>query len=422
MQRLQKEYEKTMDDLERSRKQQIIYRSQNIWVSIPRDIFNYILELIHTRERVWEKEMIYNPIKALFITSKEIREVFYDLFMTYLSINYYKQDEFRRKYVKHIYIPTTLELKYKGNITTLDLSRTPFNVSNFFKGIPPTVEYLMLPNNFDEKIEESDLPFGLKTLIFGKDFNSFFENLPQGLEHLEFGKKFNLDFKNLGTLPHSLTFLKFGEKFNKKIPKEIFEGTPHLRTLIFGDIFNQKIDSILPKSLIHLEFGSNFNGTIEHLPSSLQVLKLGIGFNHDIKDLPDSLIIFEFKSSFRIKIYNLPPKLEIFKIRSFTSIMTTPINSLHHLELEGGDLKILDYFPSLKYLKLVIDDKKDKDINNIPNSVEILYFISTKTKITKIPKNLKMAYLYENYLHKDALVKDILEINPSAIIEFKYYN
>ena len=78
-------------------------------------------------------------------------------------------------------------------------------------------------------------------------------------------------------LPKSLISLTFGDNFNQSL-----EGTvtlPNsLQNLTFGDHFNQSLERVtLPNSLQNLTFGHYFNQSLEHvtLPDSLQNLTFG---------------------------------------------------------------------------------------------------------------------------------------------------
>ena len=68
----------------------------------------------------------------------------------------------------------------------------------------------------------------------------------------------------------------------------------NLRSLTFGDGFNQSLDQISwPQELEHLTFGDRFNQSLEHvtLPPKLQTLTFGYEFSWSLQGvhLPSSL-------------------------------------------------------------------------------------------------------------------------------------
>ncbi|EGG19773.1 hypothetical protein DFA_06873 [Cavenderia fasciculata] len=57
--------------------------------------------------------------------------------------------------------------------------------------LPPILLKLKLFGKFNQPIKEDDIPFGVKTLIFGSSFNCKIEYLPRSLNKLVLGKSFN---------------------------------------------------------------------------------------------------------------------------------------------------------------------------------------------------------------------------------------
>ena len=80
-------------------------------------------------------------------------------------------------------------------------------------------------------------------------------------------------------LPKFLQTLILPHWFNKSL--DDFEWPEGLRTLRFGDLFNQPLGS-LPKHLETLKFGHDFDQSVGCWPSSLQHLALGDCFNQNL--------------------------------------------------------------------------------------------------------------------------------------------
>jgi len=389
------------------------------FVHIPRDIFNYILQLIHMRRRIKKEEDVYNPIKALFITSKAIRELYYDLFLLYLSIQSGKEQYFKEEYVTAIHHPILNEIEYGSNVTYLNLKNA---LHRFDFNLPQGLKYLILPNWFNESIDD----------------------FPDSIQHLEMGKNFN---SSITKFPADLIFLKFGENFNQPINNgNALKKLKYLEVLIFGIFFNYPVDNFLPDSLNFLKFGKEYNLSVDKLPLNLKHLEFGEQFNKNVDKLPPNLEYLKFGENFNKNIDSLPKKLKslILGFLFNTKIKFLPI-SLEHLEINSyyfnKSIDFLNNNVNLKYLKL--GPSFNHTINNLPDSIEYLELgnywdlnFNRHVIIKKLPYNLKEFYMNynnfdtekeEKYITTD--VENFLNLNPGLIIyvnvkgqdTFKYF-
>ena len=74
-----------------------------------------------------------------------------------------------------------------------------------------------------------------------------------------------------------------------------------LKSIYFGQSFNQPIDNKLPQINI-LVFGNDFNQPINMLPDTLEILEFANSFNQPIKKLPVNLIKVKFGFNFNQKL------------------------------------------------------------------------------------------------------------------------
>ena len=186
---------------------------------------------------------------------------------------------------------------------------------------------------YNEKTHELIMPDCFNEYIAHKKCNNFNcpHNLPNPISYLAFVSKFNQIIDNL---PNEITHLTLGYHFNQPV-----NNLPNSIThLTFGSCFNQPVDN-LPNSITHLIFGEKFNQPIDNLPNSITHLTLKWCFNQAINKYPDSLIEFEYWSYSNInnlpyiksliivfghkdnkEITNIPITVEKIKINDFTRI------------------------------------------------------------------------------------------------------
>lgn len=211
------------------------------------------------------------------------------------------------------------------------------NYDIIFNKLDDEIE-LVLPDDFNEPLNENSFPENLTSLVFGKYYNQVLtkETLPKNLKYLVLGDSFNKkinpndlpdtlisltlgkyfnQYLEVGSLPKSLLYLKIGEKFNKDILEKVLPDG--LITLEFDKFscFQKKIKkNILPNSIKKLVFGDEFNQKIKpnRLPAELKYFILGREYFHDLNNvLPDKVKYLEVGLKFIHRLINIPSSLEI---------------------------------------------------------------------------------------------------------------
>ena len=133
--------------------------------------------------------------------------------------------------------------------------------------------------------------------------------------------------------PNSLEILEFGSNFNKTIEKVKFPNS--LAHIICGHSFNQPLDNIIfPESLKSITFGTDFNQSLNNFkfPINLESLKFSLNFNQPITNLPSSVKYLEF-DKINASLVNLPSSIKQIKIyleivKSILYIDKLPINCI----------------------------------------------------------------------------------------------
>ena len=180
------------------------------------------------------------------------------------------------------------------------------------KNLPKGLLFLDLCGMDAEKLKGFEYPSQLQGLVLPKNFNDKLEdiNLPNSLRLLSFLGPYDREIKNL---PEGLVVLNFFNKFNNKI--ENYPKT--LLKLRLSSNFNQKVDN-LPESLIFLLLGREFNQEINNLPPYLQKLKIGGSFNQEIKKMPKMLFKIYVSNEQKSPIH-FPKNPEILTIKKVPS-------------------------------------------------------------------------------------------------------
>ena len=210
-------------------------------------------------------------------------------------------------------------------------------------------------------------------------FNSKYNVLD---DKIVFTPYFNQPLNKYVELISMFNQLEFGYRFNH--PIDNFLLNLNLTHLVFGDCFNQQVSRMLPDSLIYLEFGLDFNQSVNNLPSNLTHLKFSWDFSQQIDNLPN---IVYLSVSNNLSLDNLP-------------------NSLKELVL-GLDFNLeLNNLPNqLKKISIRNVNLYDKELNNLPESVELIELpIGYDKKLSKLPKNLKTIRCDRDYKFKNDFV------------------
>ena len=242
--------------------------------------------------------LITRDVKSLFLCTafnhpvNNLPNNIEKLFIKRLYKNYFKYGDYTLSYVlssdlskqvkKILNLPTMIGV----SVFNQPLDNLPINL----KVLQIYWEYF----NFKQSLDY--LPAGLKMLGIGLEYpNGMLDNLPNGLKILKI--KFNdLSQITLINLPKTLINLKI-DTFNTS----------------WSCNFND-----LPQSIKHLDLGTHFNGSLEHLPKKLHTLTLFTWHFDYIRYLepftiPNSLKLFigfasnkicrYIKEKYKIKIY-----------------------------------------------------------------------------------------------------------------------
>ncbi len=291
---------------------------------------------------------------------------------------------------------------------------------------------LLLPQNFNQSIEENYFPSSLEFIEFGEEFNQpiYPGILPSSLKELIFinNSQFNQPFQS-GSIPGEIEILQFGHCFNQPLSEGIFSFS--LRVLIFGHNFDQPINpGVLPNSvkIIHFYADSHFNQPIQPgwMPEGIEKLRFGLEFNQPLSSniFPSSLKILHFGSHF-----NQPLSKEIFPSSLRELKLGGNLNQPLTLNIFPSSLEILDFghlfnqpinheiFPSsLKYLEFGDSFNQPLSERIFPPSLEKLKFgrnFDQPIKISLLSK-LKSLTIHSNF---HPLFPSIL---PSSLEELKF--
>ena len=196
--------------------------------------------------------------------------------------------------------------------------------------LPSTLKNLSLLNYTDPL---PILPYGLKILVLGDQFNQPVDNLPNSLEKLCLGEEFDQTVDNL---PNSL------------------------EELYLGDYFNHPLD-YLPHNLKKLHINSSFfKYPVDNLPVGLEILKLGNAYTKPINNLPNTLKYLDLISYITPEprtLNTLPDSIEHLLI-DFTG---------ENIDKLPANLKICDY---VAY--------SDEDVEDVDKYMNILNFLMDK--------------------------------------------
>ena len=159
-------------------------------------------------------------------------------------------------------------------------------------------------------------------------------------------------------LPKTLIKLKLGFNFDRP-----FNGNlPNLTKLEFGYSFNQNINN-LPPNLKYLKFGSKFNSIISNYPNNLEYLEFGDDYNQYADNLPNKLKILIFGIYFNKPLINLPNSIISIKFgKMFNSQVTRWPILLKNLEL------------GVYFEKNILFKKNLKNLMNLSIVFNISYF------------------------------------------------
>lgn len=209
----------------------------------------------------------------------------------------------------------------------------------------------------------------------------------------------------------------FSEYLNSPLTNEELEIIGKYPKLEFGANFDQSVDN-LPVGIKEIIFGCNFNKTIDNLPHTVKkiIFKNQSVFDQPLNNLPNvTHIIFDLFSAFNHPIDFLPQSVILI---SFGFSFNQPVNNLprnlKNVTFGYDFYQELNNLPNLKYL--MFRSRLIHDINNLPDTIRILKLGGEiSSKITKLPRDLKLLFIRTDYI----LNFGQLECNPEIIISHK---
>lgn len=175
------------------------------------------------------------------------------------------------------------------------------------------------------------------TIIFGTNFNQSLDNvnLPNELRHIIFGKKFAQSLSNV-KFPNTLISIVFEQIFDKTVENVNFPNLLthlYLKKISMSTFKNLK----LPCSLLfimfdekfeqNISFGYDFNQSVANVifPNTLEIITFGYRFSYPVNNLPYCLNKL-YLSTLTCELFNLPTSLNniyIYHIKENNNIRPT---------------------------------------------------------------------------------------------------
>lgn len=152
-------------------------------------------------------------------------------------------------------------------------------------------------------------------------------------EKIIFGFSFNQHMKN--KIPSSILFIQFGHNYNKSIDNLVIEEEQdNIKELVLGEKFNQEVNNLSP-GIKKISFGYDFNKPVNNLPNGIEYIKFGNNFNNNVDYLPCSLISIIFGNSFNNDINNLPSSIKYIELgKDFSKKINNIPFSLEKIKFE----------------------------------------------------------------------------------------
>lgn len=329
----------------------------------------------------------------------------------------------------------TLSKKYNDYYINLIASKIHYNVNQ--KDLPDYYNKVILNGKFSLLIFNKNL-ISVHFDSFVNSHFSLFERFPPSLTNLEINMGKIKDNTNGYVLPSTVKSLKLAISTRMDI-NFLSEGLEKLS-------FEHSFDKIpkLPKSLIELDLGPDFNLPIKKLPKKLKKLKIRGNYSHDLeKSLPSQLtelilvnnrnIIPMDNRGFNKSIDFLPKTLKVLHIISnFNQKVDSLPSSLEELYLGSAFNQPVDNLPSgLK--KLFLGDSFDLPLDVLPSSLEELYLGTRFNKdLLNLPSSLiKLSIGSSGYRKNISFMKNLRlfsigniqdSFEKKYLMKFKNYN
>lgn len=279
-----------------------------------------------------------------------------------------------------------------------------------FNGYSENISYLKINFDFNHDISNLNIMYeNLRELDLSenKSFNQSLDNfhLLEKLECLKLGYGFNRPINNLpkslvtltisgifnqpiNDLPEELKYLEIDAEFNQPI-NNIPSGIKHLK--ILGK-YNQPIDFILQcQSLKYLELGSRLNyPIIDFLPDSLICLILRCSLNDPILHFPNKLRKLVLREKINGSLDNLPKTLEILVLKKYNKQITNFPNNITYLDLGRFYNHRLENLPK-KLNYFIVSTRFNQHIDDLPDTVTHVFLgYDYNMPIEKLPSKLKL--------------------------------
>lgn len=175
--------------------------------------------------------------------------------------------------------------------TSSDKNTSPYEQDQDIFEIIDRPDYDLFTNvtvSVDNKLPKR-FPKNMKMLTILS--STFSRHIPDTVTHLFFGDEFDQDMEHVN-IPKNIVFLKFGKNFNHKLnPLPV-----GLNVLILGHKFDQDLSGVIPNGINDIIIGKTFKREINGvLPSGLQNLVIGSHYQGKIpKYLQESIECLEF--------------------------------------------------------------------------------------------------------------------------------
>lgn len=276
------------------------------------------------------------------------------------------------------YLPLSLtKLELISTHFNQPVNKLPQSLTELYIGVGlDENEYNIIDNNFSQSLDY--LPQSLTKLTLVGSINESVSKLPINLQSLDiYCDPFN---QSLDNLPSTLTLLDLNiDNINttlNKLPLNLSKLSINCRRM-----FNQSLEN-LPSNLNKLTLtGNNIQGLSSFLPDNLQILEVVNAPGYKLSKLPLSLITLTMTLRNIYPLYEIKYPLSLKKLH--ISYLRDQISDLENID--SSFYKLPPGLISLHTSKYLY-----RMINNLPESLQSLHILDTKSNINlyTLPKTL----------------------------------
>ena len=202
----------------------------------------------------------------------------------------------------------------KSFINLISCNKT-LNLKTYFKKLTnpyKLFEILEVKHNFifthiiyDQlKLFPNKIPESVTHITFCDRYLGQLNKIPKNATHVILGNKYKRIIRNISP---TVEYLKLGDSHTSAL--QISPKKTNLKYIEFGNNFNNTVDN-LPNMLIKLKFGNSFNMCVDNLPQKLKKIIFGNNFNQEVKHLPNLLEEVKFGYYFNQSINDLPKNIK----------------------------------------------------------------------------------------------------------------